>query len=77
LTTPREILAAGWDFLVNPVMREGGYVRYDGRKSTQILHGISLDGYRRKSMTFARIEAGLLRSRHQYRRQLRLGSDRE
>ncbi len=37
LTTPRQIIAAGWDFLVNPVMREGGYVRYDGRKSEQIL----------------------------------------
>ena len=30
-------MAAGWDFLVYPVMREGGYVRYDGRKSTQVL----------------------------------------
>lgn len=37
LLTPRKILAAGWDFLVNPIMREGGYVRYDGRKSTQIV----------------------------------------
>lgn len=37
LLTPRAIVAAGWDYLVNPVMREGGYVRYDGRKSTQIL----------------------------------------
>lgn len=37
LLTPEMILAAGWDFLVNPIMREGGYVRYDGRKSTQIL----------------------------------------
>jgi len=37
LTTPRRIVDAGWDFLVNPVMREGGYVRYDGRKSTQVL----------------------------------------
>ena len=37
LTSPRRIVAAGWDFLVNPVMREGGYVRYDGRKSEQIL----------------------------------------
>ena len=37
LTTPSKIIRAGWDFLVNPVMREGGYVRYDGRKSTQIL----------------------------------------
>jgi hypothetical protein len=48
LTTPRKILAAGWDFLVNPIMREGGYVRYDGRKSTQILRdcGVLLTAYR-------------------------------
>ena len=37
LTDPEKILEAGWDFLVDPVMREGGYVRYDGRKSTQVL----------------------------------------
>lgn len=37
LTSPTKILAAGWDFLVYPVMREGGYVRYDGRKSAQVL----------------------------------------
>ena len=37
LTTPHKILNAGWEFLVNPVMREGGYVRYDGRKSEQLL----------------------------------------
>jgi len=37
LTNPTKILDAGWDFLVYPVMREGGYVRYDGRKSTQVL----------------------------------------
>lgn len=37
LTTPQKIVKAGWDFLVYPVMREGGYVRYDGRKSTQVL----------------------------------------
>lgn len=37
LTSPSKIIDAGWDFLVNPIMREGGYVRYDGRKSTQIL----------------------------------------
>ncbi len=36
LTTPSSILAAGWEFLVNPVMREGGYVRYDFSKSDQI-----------------------------------------
>ena len=28
---------AGWDFLVNPIMREGGYVHYDEKTSTQIL----------------------------------------
>lgn len=37
LVTPRRIIGAGWDFLVHPVMREGGYVRYDGRKSDQVL----------------------------------------
>ena len=37
LTSPKRVLDAGWDFLVYPVMREGGYVRYDGRKSTQVL----------------------------------------
>lgn len=37
LLTPRKILDVGWDFLVNPIMREGGYVRYDGKKSSQIL----------------------------------------
>jgi hypothetical protein len=37
LTSPGRIVDAGWDFLVNPIMREGGYVRYDGRKSAQVL----------------------------------------
>jgi endonuclease III len=37
LTNPKRILRASWDFLVSPVMREGGYVRYDNLKSTQIL----------------------------------------
>src|SRR5271166_1714231 len=37
LTTPHDILSAGWDFLVNPIMREGGYVGYDFSKSDQIL----------------------------------------
>lgn len=37
LLEPRAILKAGWDFLVNPVMREGGYVRYDGITSTKVL----------------------------------------
>jgi hypothetical protein len=37
LTSPGRIVGAGWDFLVDPIMRERGYVRYDGRKSTQVL----------------------------------------
>lgn len=37
LLEPKKILKAGWDFLINPIMREGGYVRYDGKTSTQIL----------------------------------------
>lgn len=37
LLTPRTIIKAGWDYLVDPIMREGGYVRYDGRKSTQLI----------------------------------------
>jgi len=50
LTTPRKILDAGWEFLVNPVMREGGYARYDGRKSEQILRNCRtlLDDYQGK-----------------------------
>jgi endonuclease III len=35
--TPERILEAGWDFLVNPIMREGGYVRYDEKTSREIL----------------------------------------
>jgi hypothetical protein len=139
LTAPRGILAAGWDFLVNPIMREGGYVRYDFSKSDQILRdcqtlvdeyggslwqvheasrdpqdlelrllafrgvgpitaniflrelrpfwpkadpeplpvvaavaanlGIDLAEYERKSMAFVRIEAGLIRLRHEHHRQ--------
>lgn len=37
LTNPWAILDAGWSFLVNPVMRQGGYIRYDESKSRQIL----------------------------------------
>ncbi len=37
LLKPKKILKAGWDFLVNPIMREGGYVRYDGITSTKVL----------------------------------------
>lgn len=134
LLTPRTILAAGRDTLVDPVMRNGGYVRYDESKSTQILRdcetlldryggslsrlhreatdsrdlearlesfygvgpvttniflrelrpvwskadpeslptvreearraGIALDAFGRHTVTFTRIEAGLLRLRH-------------
>lgn len=134
LLRPQRILRAGWSYLVNPIMREGGYVRYDGRKSTQILrdcetlladyrgsltelhtrardpgdledrlqdfygvgpvttniflrelrpywkkadpdplpvvheraaaYGVDLDAFGRKTLTFARIEAGLIRRKH-------------
>lgn len=37
LLEPEKIINAGWDLLVDPIMREGGYVRYDGKTSTQIL----------------------------------------
>ena len=133
LLEPWKILEAGWNFLVNPVMREGGYVRYDEKTSARILkicqtllteyggslntlhekstdsddvetrviqfygvgpvttniflrelrpfwkksnpeplpvvkelarrYGINLDQYDRKSFTFVRIEAGLIRLR--------------
>jgi endonuclease III len=133
LLDPQKILQAGWDFLVNPIMREGGYVRYDFKTSTKILNicetlikeyggslrklheesknkkdlesrllnfygigpvtvniflrelrpfwkkadpgplpivrkiarklGISLDEYNRKTLTFTRIESGLIRLR--------------
>jgi hypothetical protein len=136
LLRPQRILRADWSYLVNPIMREGGYVRYDGRKSTQILRdcdklvadyrgslsqlhdrardpgdledrlrdfygvgpvttniflrelrpywrkadpdplpvvdelasafGIDLGAFGRKTLTFARIEAGLIRHKHQH-----------
>lgn len=135
LVEPERILDAGWDYLVNPIMSEGGYVRYDGRKSTQILRAceklmaeyggrpsqlhrrssdprdlekrllafwgvgpitinvflrelrpwwrhadpeplpivagiaqrldINLEAYERKTLVFVRVEAGLIRMRHQ------------
>lgn len=37
LLAPQAIADAGFEFLVDPIMREGGYVRYDGRKSRQVL----------------------------------------
>lgn len=134
LLTPQKILKAGWDFLVFSVMREGHYVRFDEKTSTQLLRnckmlleqyhgslkrlilssadttevesklmefygigpvrtniflrelrpfmencdteplsstkqlaknaGIDLDRYKRKSITFVRIEAGLVRNRN-------------
>jgi hypothetical protein len=42
LTEPGRILEAGWDFLVNPVMREGGYVRYDEKTSREILRNCDM-----------------------------------
>lgn len=37
LLEPKKILKAGWNYLVNPVMRQGGYVRYDEKTSTKVL----------------------------------------
>ncbi|MCU0895785.1 MAG: hypothetical protein MUD06_16045 [Rhodospirillales bacterium] len=37
LLSPAAIIAAGREHLINPVMRRGGYVRYDNRKVDQIL----------------------------------------
>ncbi len=37
LLAPQKIIKAGWNFLVNPVMREGGYVRYDGKTSAELI----------------------------------------
>lgn len=37
LINPKKISDTGWDYLVYPIMREGGYVRYDGKTSTQLL----------------------------------------
>lgn len=42
LLKPNRILRAGWQFLINPIMREGGYVRYDGKTSTQVLRNCEM-----------------------------------
>ncbi len=42
LLTPRRILKAGWNYLVKPVMREGGYVRYDEKTSTEVLRNCEM-----------------------------------
>ena len=135
LLDPVAVLDAGLDFLIDPIMREGGYVRYDNRRSTQVLRdcetlldeydgslnrlhdeaedsddlearvdafhgvgpvttniflrelrpfweksdsdplpvvyeeaeraGVNLDRYDRKSLPFARVEAGLIRAHHE------------
>ena len=39
LLRPQAIPQAGWDFLANPLMREGGYVRFDGITATKVLKG--------------------------------------
>ena len=75
LTAPQRILDAGWDYLVNPVMREGGYVRYDESKSRKLLRdcGTLIDEYggrvarlheaARDAADLAGAAAGLLRRR--------------
>lgn len=42
LLSPVRILAAGWDTLVKPVLREGGYVRYDHKTATHILRDCTM-----------------------------------
>lgn len=37
LLSPEMIIDAGWDFLIDPVMREGGYIRYDNQTSTRLI----------------------------------------
>lgn len=37
LLEPEKIIEVGWDFLVNPIMREGGYIRYDFKTSSKLL----------------------------------------
>lgn len=37
LLTPSDILDAGKEYLIDPIMREGSYVRYDNQRSTQVL----------------------------------------
>ena len=70
LLTPERILKAGWDFLVNPVMREGGYVRYDEKTSREVLrncemlmgdYGGSLNRMHREARDALDLEARLLR----------------
>lgn len=70
LLTPERILEAGWDFLVNPVMREGGYVRYDEKTSREVLrncemlmeeYGGSLNTLHRESQGPRDLETRLLR----------------
>jgi endonuclease III len=68
LLSPAGILRAGWSYLVNPVMRNGGYVRYDESKSRQILrdcetlldrYGGSLGRLHREAEDSADLEARL------------------
>ncbi len=70
LLTPERILEAGWDFLVNPVMREGGYVRYDEKTSREVLsnckmlideYGGSFNRLHRESQGPRDLETRLLR----------------
>ena len=42
LLSPARILAAGWDTLVTPVLREGGYVRYVHKTATNILRDCTM-----------------------------------
>ncbi|MCD6500623.1 AAA family ATPase [bacterium] len=37
LLTPQKVIKAGRHFLIHTIMREGGYVRYDGKTSDELL----------------------------------------
>lgn len=47
LLTPESILEKDVWFLIDPIMKEGGYVRYDGKMSEQVLRNCQriMDGY--------------------------------
>jgi len=37
ILTSRKIIKVDWDFLVKKIMKEGGYVRYDGKTSNELI----------------------------------------
>jgi hypothetical protein len=69
LLRPQAILDAGWDYLVDPIMKEGGYVRYDEKTSRKVLmncdtliteYGSSLNALHDRASDGADLEKRLL-----------------